>query len=994
MLEHIIPPHERQFVCSTDYENPALMVPINKSATKLVNLTDKSCKDIPVYKKDQNERATQVRMMKREKVLSGKYLFVVKYLQWRRDFSYPLGIVVRTLSRGEDLKSSMEIAYAERGIRRVFKEETKKYVKENFTEWSIPETERKSRTKVVGAFTIDPPKSLDLDDALTIESDASSSTFVVGIHIADVSFFVKPNSPLDLEAFLRCTSYYPCNEQENVPMLPRELSENVCSLLPNEDRLAISMFVKLNGEGKLSAEPSIERTIIRSCCRLSYAEAQMAIRCSSVSSIGDIPVEVPEKIRQLSSLAQKRRRLRLGDCAFDHWQNEEFDDGFEAHELVEEMMILANEEIAKFLSQKSSELAPLRIQLPPKEHRLAEWIEMHGKYATLSLKLSEMFNNETTEASTLNVLHDEKVKFKVHRSIWCAMCHAADSGDLPRLHQLICNENNHPQVAVAMSNFRRIQSESRYVCEGDQPPDNISHYSLRTRCYTHFTSPIRRYIDIVVHRLLLAWQSGSCYAESPSKDDIAKACRRSTFMCDNARKFDKDCKRIHMANQLQQRCRETRVFIESIEHQSISLHISNREDDQLAGKQKRVLLSHLNLVDLKEQEESKGKEKTLVLKWKFRKYIAPNARSKTEKITKPGYSGGGGEVVEIPSDIWLRVLDAIRTNDDDMLAVIVKETETKLGILSASRGRDEPTPPMSPHSARGAPYKHPHHNEKAAPSSEETTDHFYEKSIALRKYEFFSVQLCPHMTRGILQPDIQIFKADPHINICIEHHRYPRESFAHTARHQASRERYGSIDEYIKAWKPVLAMEAATEAIKENDGFIIEDLKVTWKYKPKDDNISGLFTLPWSYCDSRQLTFFSGDLACIRVPYCHKDTVSGDETSNERKVSISSLTWYSPATRDFISFFLFSPQPSTGAHRSGDNTPANDFWVVHCILKGVTYIKEIKIVEVQLEFHQTSSNIPDWLTHGNGHRSTLELIHRTLPQRFTQKHFNCFSWLK
>ena len=145
------------------------------------------------------------------------------------------------------------------------------------------------------------------------------------------------------------------------------------------------------------------------------------------------------------------------------------------------------------------------------------------------------------------------------------------------------------------------------------------------------------------------------------------------------------------------------------------------------------------------------------------------------------------------------------------------------------------------------------------------------------------------MTRGILQPDIQIFKADPHIHICIEHHRYPRESFAHTARHQASRERYGTIDEYIRAWKPVLAMEAATEAVKENDGFIIEDLKVKWKYKREDDNTSGLFTLPWSYCDSRQLTFFSGDLACIRVPYCDEETVSGDETSNERKVSISLL---------------------------------------------------------------------------------------------------------
>lgn len=338
-----------------------------------------------------------------------------------------------------------------------------------------------------------------------------------------------------------------------------------------------------------------------------------------------------------------------------------------------------------------------------------------------------------------------------------------------------------------------------------------------------------------------------------------------------------------MANQLQHRCRETRVFIESIEHRSISLHISNHEDDHLAGTQKRVLLSHLNLVELKEEEETNRNENTIFLKWKFRKYVAPDASSKTKKVSTPDYSGIA-DVAEIPSDIWLHVLDAVRANNDDNLATIIKQTEKKLGILSTSRGRHEPTQPLSPQNVPSVPYKHPRHNEKAALSSEETLDHFYEKSIALRKYQFFSVQLCPHMTRGILQPDIQIFKVDAHVNICIEHHRYPRESFAHTARHQASRERYGTIDEYIRAWKPVLAMEAATEAVKENDAFIIEDLNVVWKHELKGNNVRGTFTLLSSYCDSRQLTFFSGDLACIRVPYCDSDTVSGDETSNERKV--------------------------------------------------------------------------------------------------------------
>ena len=139
-----------------------------------------------------------------------------------------------------------------------------------------------NRIKINNAVTIDPPTSLDLDDALTIERN-SSSTFLVGVHIADVSFFVKPNSPLDHEAFLRCTSYYPGEGQENVPMLPSELSEGHCSLLPNEDRLAISVFVTLDEEGRMSDGPNIKRTIVKSCCRLSYAEAQMIIEKKDMS---------------------------------------------------------------------------------------------------------------------------------------------------------------------------------------------------------------------------------------------------------------------------------------------------------------------------------------------------------------------------------------------------------------------------------------------------------------------------------------------------------------------------------------------------------------------------------------------------------------------------------------------------------------------------------------------------------------------------------------
>ena len=844
------------------------MLPINKSATKLVNFGDKRCAGLPIYRTGQNGRPTRVKIMKREQVLSGKYLFLVKFFRWGPEYPFPLGLVVKEMPRGEDFKSSMEIVYAERGIRRAFKKDTMKYVKEIFPpDWSIPEKEYSDRPKVGQAFTIDPPNSLDLDDAITVEKP-TSSTFRIGIHIADVSFFVKPSSPLDEEAFLRCTSYYPGEEQENIPMLPRELSEGYCSLLPEKDRLAVSVFVTLDEEGRITKEPNVKRTIVTSCCCLTYLEAQEIINGSEESTT-TVPVKIAENIRQLSSLAQKRRRLRLEDRAFDHWQNDDIKEEYvEAHELVEEMMLLANEEVAKILSAKCANLAPLRIQLPPKDHRLAEWVEMHSKYATLSLQYAEIFQNRSDNSSSLDLLHREVPALKVQRWVWSAICQAVVSRDLPKIYQLICKETNHPQLAAMQSRFRRIQSESKFVCEDDQPPENIQHYSLGMRSYTQFTSPIRRYMDIVVHRLL--------FESTMSRDDVAKVCRRSNYVRDNSRKFERDCKRIRMASKLQERCHESRVFIESIDHNSLSLHMSKLEDDNLAGKQKQLALSYLNLVSLERKNDH-----DLLVHWKFRKYTAPDANNYFSEPIKANDSGDNA-VVDIPPDDWRHILDAVRSNDENTLVEIIKQLEASLRSASPLDKVDN-RQESAVSTKFVEPYKHPHLGESDSQFSSDPNCHFYEKKLLLKKYDFFDVQLCPHMVRGMLVPDMQLFKVNPHLNICIEHLKYPCESFAHTARHRASREHYETIDEYIKAWRPVLAMEAATEAVKESDGFVIEQLEAKWKNTK--DGTRCLFSLPASYCAKNQLEFYPGDLVCARVPYSDTNLSSSSEPSQNVKVS-------------------------------------------------------------------------------------------------------------
>ena len=329
--------------------------------SKIVILSADNLEGVPLYKelREGNGKKVKVCEMDHEEFLSGKYLFLVQFLQWRSDCIYPLGIIIRKLPKRYTWKASMEILLAEHGIRKSFSDDCEREVRTKFpSSWSIPAHERNNREVVKGAFTIDPENSKDLDDVLSLEL-LSSSVYRVGIHIADVSYFVEAGSYLDKEALFRCISYYPGNEYQNVPMLPPDLSEKHCSLLPGKDRLCLSVFLDMSEDGKCLGEPQIKRTIVTSSRQLTYPDAQKVIDAQR-SSREQFPKSVESDIQALSVLAQRRRKLRLREASFDHWSDSDEPECYEAHELVEEMMILANEKIGQLLLTSIPEMAPLR----------------------------------------------------------------------------------------------------------------------------------------------------------------------------------------------------------------------------------------------------------------------------------------------------------------------------------------------------------------------------------------------------------------------------------------------------------------------------------------------------------------------------------------------------------------------------------------------------------------------------------------------------------
>ena len=832
-----------------DYENPEVMIPINKSVSKIVNFSHKGLEGFPVYKEIRHgrEKLVKVELMDIREVLSGKFLFLVQYLQWRSDCPNPLGIVIRKLPQGNTLSNSMKILFAEHGVRESFRRDCQDEVKTKFPpEWSIPTEEYQIRQKIDGAFTIDPDNSKDLDDALTLEL-LPDSVNRVGVHIADVSYFVEPGTQLDKEALFRCTSYYPDHGYQSVPMLPRELSENHCSLLPGKDRLCLSVFLDLSEEGKLVGQPQLKRTIVRSSCQLTYTEAQKIIDGQEIS-LQQLPQNVEKNIQALSALAQRRRKSRLRDAGCDHWSNSDDGEDFEAHELVEEMMLLANEEIAKFLSAQVPEMAvPLRTQLPPKDHKLKDWLRQYGQFIKYSLFLRGFYSEETLRKMSNDVSESEAPEFKVQESIWFELCGAAESGDQAKLQKLICNESNHPQLAVANSQFQRIQPKSQYICEKDQPEENVVHFSLGMRCYTHFTSPIRRYIDIQVHRLVLASISQSYSTNKSSKEQVAEVCRRSTFAQDNSKKFKRKCSRVHLTAKLKENSLETTAVIALIEKEAITLEIPKQEYNHLSKRQRRVKLSNLNPFDVNVEENGSK----IVLTWKLRLYIAPteniieDAKKEREKVIILLSQGfvGKGQVLNLPAENWLQILKKVQEKRFKELNMLIRKTE-----------RDRQLPTRLPRSNR------PRNTEKA----EKNMEHFYEKKLSLATFDSVNVQLTAHMTHGVFHPEIQLFKINPSVHICVEHRKYPRECFATTSRYPASRKKYSSVDNYINAWKPVLAMEAATVAVDESDEFAIHHLNVQWK-KEINGNPEGSFSLRNEYCECRQIEFHPGDFVCIRV---------------------------------------------------------------------------------------------------------------------------------
>lgn len=357
--------------------------------------------------------------------------------------------------------------------------------------WEVPQEEFQSRMDLRNwcIFSIDPSTTTDLDDALSIE-ELSNGISRVGVHIADASYFVLPHTELDKEAQIRSTSVYML--QKKLSMLPPLLSENIGSLSPGVDRLAFSIFLDINLAGDIVGR-WIGRTVIRSCCKLSYDHAQDiidgSINAENLNLSGsswpqlhghfgwqDVIVSVKKLLEVSKILKDKRFRdgaLRLESSkvafVFDEYGNVldiKLSERTESNFLVEEFMLLANTTAAEVISRAFPDSALLRRHPEPNMRKLREFEAFCNKHG---LEL------ETSSSG------------QFHQS-------------LERIRKKLKDDSIF--LDILMNNASKPMQLATYFCSGELK--DWGHYALAVPLYTHFTSPLRRYPDILVHRTLAA----------------------------------------------------------------------------------------------------------------------------------------------------------------------------------------------------------------------------------------------------------------------------------------------------------------------------------------------------------------------------------------------------------------------------------------------------------------------------------------------------------
>ncbi len=433
---------------------------------------------------------------------------------WPDNADSPFGKVLKLLGKPGEHNTEIHSILAEYGLPYEFPTEVEDYANKLDTSITLEEISKRRDMRDVLTFTIDPKDAKDFDDALSFQ-ELESGKYEIGIHIADVSHYLQEGTVLDDEAYERATSVYLVDRV--VPMLPEILSNGACSLRPKEEKYTFSAIFQINNKCDI-LNKWFGRTVIYSDARFAYEEAQAIIESNSnripkeVSLSGEAystEQDMADAVLKMNGLAKtlRKQRMNAGAISFDKLEVKfnldensnplgvYFKTSKDANKLIEEFMLLANRQVAEFIGkQKPAKTNVYRVHDEPDVSKLADLQTFVSRFG---YKMN--FKDKKSTTTSLNKLLSDVVGKK--------------------------EQNLVDTLAI------RTMSKAEYTTQ------NIGHYGLSFDYYTHFTSPIRRYPDVMVHRLLQHYLDNG---KSVNKDAFEEKCKHSSNMEYLATKAERD----------------------------------------------------------------------------------------------------------------------------------------------------------------------------------------------------------------------------------------------------------------------------------------------------------------------------------------------------------------------------------------------------------------------------------------------------------------------
>ena len=848
--------HPTKYVCRADQYNIINFYPIDRTVPGIVNLPKISRELLQYNSKEFSESQRDYITVFEEASLDGEgddllprikdliplesapsLLFVVKVLSWSPKYRKPLGAVVEALPRTNNMFITEKLLRIANNI------DADDEIESLETMVTPSDDQSKQTCQYDRAFTIDPPDAINLDDALSLVP-VKENIYQLAVLITDVAKHIEKNSELNKYAQRRGVSIY--NLKNCLHMLPSDFSQKTLSLICGEikDAIVITAEVKIEG-GEITEVvcSSPENTTMKSMIKLCYKSAQQLLnsetpeteeikkRVKEFDSTGKL--SITETLKLLFKIAMNIRIKRLGDAAYCYQisdPNEEED--WQSHLLVEELMIWANNMIAKYLYEGLPQMSVLRRQLPPLAEETSAVEKAYEDVLGHSLSLKSLSSQSVDEqpllmtTSTLQAIRD------------ACMC-----GDVLKLTSILTNDQLYPQLAIVHSALISISRRPEYICmrliEDQSLEENAlySHHSLRLSKYTHFTSPIRRYIDIVVQRLVNALINSSDITYS--EDDLSRLCRHLNMKMKMAKRFEKDMKRVELASTCEDTLQKTQAYLTrsmtkqhrfelcfpSNKYNSVvmrddtsfdqsQLNYSCREEGNVIKwhvvsipfSSPDFLLNNSEITDFKKDSESDSigmyssiQADVFHLMDNETDDDIKNERRKKESFNAHVMDG----MVRIDPDVWKLSHDCIKTPSEDNISKFIDKL-----------------PPILSHSKA----KSCSHYSKFSNSPIIS----YDITRSFGPGEVLNVWLGKSVRRPIASPGIHLIEIAPTVRVCLQHNQSPVMCFSDIQLRLTSKSHYRSETEYVELWSKALLAEASNDGVQTKTLVLFKDAPLLW----------------------------------------------------------------------------------------------------------------------------------------------------------------------